>query len=431
MAGSGGALSPAAETPTSQVGKWLAWGLDVTSSGSPVANLNNAVAVLEHDPFLQGHVWFDEFLRRLMTTGAEGKPREWTDADDVQLTLYMQRKIGLAKMSVQTVNQAVVAIAYRYTRNSVHEFLDAMPAHDGEQRLEHFFIDVFGAQDTPYTRAAGRNFWIALVARALKPGCKVDNIVVLEGAQGKKKSSALALLVGDAWFAEAQEDITSKDFYVAMQGKWLIEISELDAFGRAEVTTIKRVVSARVDRYRPPYGRTAVDHPRMSLFVATTNKDDWNKDETGARRFWPIRCEGDIRHDLIVALRGQLFAEAVSRFKAGESWWEMPDEDTKAEQAKRLASDVWRDEIEYYLRGKTTTTVSELLKEAVKVELGRAGMSEQIRVGKALTILGWRKVHTRDGNVWVRGSKSKTGQMPLGEQSEYSQDDDSSPEIPF
>lgn len=358
--------------------------------------------MLEHDPLLAGLVWFDEFLQRLMTHGVverSDRMREWTDQDDITLTLYMQRALGLQKMGVQTVNQAVVAVAYRYKRNSVREWLEALPAWDEVERCPSFFVDVFGAKDSNYTRSAARNFWIALIARALDPGCKVDNVVVLEGAQGKKKSSALALLVGDQWFAEAQEDITSKDFYVSMQGKWLIEISELASFGRAEVEIIKRVVSAKIDRYRPPYGRAAVDHPRMSVFVATTNKDDWNKDETGARRFWPVRCEGDIRHDLIVANKAQLFAEALARWRRRESWWEMPEAETADEQERRYQADPWFERVRSMLgpaRRTAGVTTSELMDD-LEIDVARQDRTAEMRVGGILRKLGWVRKQVRFG----------------------------------
>lgn len=361
------------------------------------------MAVLEHDPLLQGLVWFDEFLQRLMTYGVvERSPRmrEWSDQDDITLTLYMQRALGLAKIGTQTVNHAVVAMAHRYRRNSVREWLEALPEWDGVERCPAFFVDVFGAKDSNYTRSAARNFWIALIARAMDPGCKVDNVVVLEGAQGKKKSSALALLVGDQWFAEASEDITSKDFYVSMQGKWLIEISELASFGRAEVEIIKRVVSAKIDRYRPPYGRAAVDHPRMSVFVATTNKDDWNKDETGARRFWPVRCEGEIRHDLIVAHKSQLFAEALARWRRRETWWEMPEAETTDEQEKRYQADPWFERVRSMLgpqRRIAGVTTSELMDE-LEIEVARQDRTAEMRVGGILRKLGWVRRQVRFGH---------------------------------
>jgi putative DNA primase/helicase len=162
------------------------------------------VRVLEADPALRGLVWFDEFLQRLIT----GDPaREWSDVDDINLVLYMQREIGLSKMGIDSVRQAVVAMAKRHARNCVKEYIEAT-RWDGTPRIESFMHTVFHCEDTEYTRAASRNFWISMLARVYQPGCKVDNMIVLEGTQGLMKSSALNA-IADPWFAEQHEAATN------------------------------------------------------------------------------------------------------------------------------------------------------------------------------------------------------------------------------
>ena len=185
----------------------------------------------------------------------------------------------------------------------------------------------------------GKNFWISIVARVYCPGCQVDNMIVLEGPQGLKKSSALRVIGGN-WFCEQHEAVNGRAFFEVLQGKLLVEISELDAFSRADVTRVKQVVTCVSDRYREPYGHHAKDHPRQCVFVGSTNKDDWNRDETGARRFWPIRCT-EIDIDAIASNREQFFAEAVHRFKSKETWWEMPSIETEGEQESRYVEPAW------------------------------------------------------------------------------------------
>ena len=138
---------------------------------------------------------------------------------------------------------------------------------------------------------------------------------VLEGSQGTFKSTGLPIL-GGKWFAEVHQSIDSKDFYLALSGKLLLEISEMHSFSKAEVERLKGVMSCQVDRYRAPYERRAADHPRRCVFAGTTNRDDWNRDETGARRFWPVVC-GHIDLDWLTGHRDQLLAEAVYKFKKG------------------------------------------------------------------------------------------------------------------
>src|SRR5262245_42965074 len=122
--------------------------LDQTAKGLPQPNLNNAVRIFEHGPGFAGLVWKDEFLQRIMTGDP---PREWTDADDIEQTIRIQREIGIPKMAVQTVSMAVIAVANQHLRNCVRDWLESSK-WDEVERLEHFFEDHFGANGTPYIR---------------------------------------------------------------------------------------------------------------------------------------------------------------------------------------------------------------------------------------------------------------------------------------
>lgn len=385
------------------VDKWAMLGLETTKTGA-VANENNAIRVLENHPDLKSIVWYDEFLGRIMTTGPTGD-REWADADDVRLTVQMQREIGMSRIKVSHVRAAVIGWAMAHVRNCAREWISGHK-WDGIERIHAFFPDSFGAADTAYTRAVGRNFWISLVARAFQPGCKVDTMVILEGGQGAGKSSVLKAIAGE-WFTVQHESITGKGFFEVLQGKMLVEIAEMDAFGKAEVTRVKQVVSTETDRYRESYGRYAKDHPRHSIFVGTTNKDDWNRDETGARRFWPIKCEGKVDIAAVRQNRAQMFAEALVAVRAGATWWEMPEAETAAEQDARREEDPWTNSVRDWLANiyRRDVTADDVLKDALglrKVEMGKA---QQMRVGAILRGIGWTKHHTVNGNVWRRPDK--------------------------
>jgi hypothetical protein len=305
--------------------------------GKPPANEDTVMVVLERHPAYRDAVWSDSFLGRIMTRSADG-PREWADADDVAMAIALQRTMGLKRVKVSHVRAAVIARAMSQVRNCAQDWLAGLK-WDGTERIADFFPDICGTPNTLYARAVGRNFWLSLVARVLQPGCKVDTMVILEGAQGSRKSSLLKAIGGD-WYCVQHEAVTGKGFFEVLPGKMLVEIAEMDAFGKAEVTRVKQVVSTESDRYRESYGRYAKDHPRHSIFVGTTNKDDWNRDETGARRFWPIRC-ADIDVTAALAVRSQLFAEAVAGVRAGATWWEMPADETLAEQDARREDDPW------------------------------------------------------------------------------------------
>ena len=140
-----------------------------------------------------------------------------------------------------------------------------------------------------------------------------------------------------------------------MQGVWIIEIAELDAIGKAEVSRIKAFLTRTTDRFRPPYGRYTIEVPRSCVFAGTVNPDTYLRDETGNRRFWPVRC-GTIDIDALARDRDQLWAEAVARFKDGAIWWIDGPElmaAATAEQEKRYQSDAWDDLIEHWLGFET------------------------------------------------------------------------------
>jgi putative DNA primase/helicase len=389
-----------------QLTSWSSLDLVLSDKGVPVANMDNAARLLERHPDMQGRFWFDEFQRRVYSTwNPAGTEQEWSDADDVRLALWMQRTMGIGRMAVGTARDAVTAVAMAHKRNEVHEWLRALE-WDGVARLSRMLPEAFGTVDTPYTQAVGRCWLVSMVARALDPGCKVDTMPVFEGDQGLRKSTAMQTLVGARWFAEASESPTSKDFYQVLTGKLLVEIAELDAFSKAEVNTIKRVVTCRVDRYRAPYGRRAEDHPRACVFAGTTNRDDWNRDETGARRFWPVACTA-VDVEWLARHRDQLFAEAVELYEAGSPWWDVPREDAEREQEARRASDEWEEVIADWTVGKWEVTVGDVLQHALGVAPEHWDKAMQMRAANCLRVLGWRRTTARRGSkvvkMWLRG----------------------------
>ena len=147
-----------------------------------------------------------------------------------------------------------------------------------------------------------------------------------------------------------------------MQGVWIIEIAELDAIGKAEVSRIKAFLTRTTDRFRPPYGRYTIEVPRQCVFAGTVNPDTYLRDETGNRRFWPVRC-GTIDIEALARDRDQLWAEAVARFRAGAIWWlDTPEliAAATAEQDKRYQADAWDDLIEHWLTHETRTVAGHI-----------------------------------------------------------------------
>lgn len=389
----------APDTPSGPEAIWAKWGLQLNQHKTPHLNLNNAALVLECDPLYKDSLYFDVFLQRVIRQNSPA--REWGDADDLEVTRHFQSVLGMPRMGRDIVSQAVIAVAHKRQRNCVREWVDKIQ-WDGQARIEQFFADYMGAENNEYAQCASRNFWLSIAARIHVPGCKVDNMIVLEGAQGAGKSTALHIIGGE-WFTEQHESAANpKAFAEILQGKLLVEISEMDSFHKAEVTRVKQTISCSSDRFRASYSRHAADHPRTCVFVGTTNREDWSRDETGARRFWPIACTGRVNLEGIRSNRDQLFAEAKTRYLAGEDYWKMPLVATRREQEARFQSDPWLPKIEHVLKGKAEVTTNQIMEE-MGIELLRRGKQEQMRVGTILRFLGWskRRVRTDAGREYI------------------------------
>jgi len=391
--------------PASQFGLWEILGLSKGDTGYPRANIHNAMLVLEKHPELKDVIWYDEFHDRCFTRWQSDVTQEWSDDHDVKLTRYIQDTIGIHNINDRVVAKACKTHAKDVKRNEPKQWMDQLQ-WDGIERIHDFMADCMGASENNYVRAVSCDFWIAMVARIFRPGCKFDNMIVLEGSQGVFKSSALNLIGGN-WFSEIHESVQHKDFYLAIQGKLLLEISELGAFSRAEIERIKHVISCADDRFRTPYESTARDHPRSCVFIGTTNEDEYLRDVSGGRRFWPIKV-GQIRLDLIKENRNQYFAEAVAKFKAGASWWEVPEMAAKEEQESRRKSDVWESVIECYTdrNGLDEVDIADILVNVLKIDIGKQSKLDQDRVRGALKALKWIYKQKRVGEkriyVWVR-----------------------------
>ena len=362
--------------------------LDATERG-PRANITNAVRILQHDPmFSAERLWYDEFLDRVIVR--DSPPREWRDDDDTRTTVYMQEVAGVALMPEHLVAKAVQMVARQRRRHVVREWLSSL-TWDGEDRLTMAFGDYWGAFNTEHVMSASKNFFIGLVARVLRPGCKLDTMPVFEGKEGIKKSTALSI-VGGEWYSVARERIDHKDFLQGLKGKWLLEMGELQALSRVEQTAVRMMMSTQVDDYRPSYAKHVVSFPRQCAFAGTTNSDEWGQDSFGLRRYWPIRC-GEINLDALAAARDQLFAEAVVRFNAGESWWEMP-ENTLDVQAERQFYDEWSAAVLEYARlqgGDRGIAIFDIMTNGLKLHLSQIDRLTQMRVASILRLAGYER----------------------------------------
>ena len=341
---------------------------------------HNLILIISNDPVWANRLSFDEFRQRVVD-GAN----EWTDAAEIELKAWLEKNWISGEVKTATLREAVTAVASRHTIHPVRDWLDAL-VWDGTERLPTFFSDYCGTPLTPYSEAVARSLFVSAVARIMHPGAKVDTMVCLEGKQGLGKSKLVQAMFGSAWHCEITEAPGGLDFYQNLRGKWVGEFSELSAMGKVDQNRVKQALTQTQDTYRASYGRHSHTYPRQFVFIGNTNKHEYLMDETGARRYLPIECT-EINVDAVAAIRDQLFAEAVVRYRAGEIWWDIPG--AEREQEDRYQRDVWEEKIADWLKGKMKVTTLEVMEECLMLKTDRQGRSEQTRVGNILRRLKW------------------------------------------
>ena len=405
--------------PTPPPGGWPDWlaRLRRDDRGRVIPDLANVLIALRGEEKLAEACAFDEMLQhsivqkpwpRLPDAKPAQPPPHETDDDDIgRLQEWLQR-MGLPRIGREIVGQAVEVFARERRFHPVRDWLNGLQ-WDGVSRLDRWLFAYFGAEAEDeaaieYVSAIGKMFLIAMVARVFRPGCQADYMLVLEGDQGILKSSACRVLAGE-WFSDSLPDkIEGKDARQHLRGKWLIEVSELAAFSKAETEALKAFITRREERYRPPFGRHDVVERRQCLFIGTTNEDTYIKDPTGGRRYWPVRCLSiDVAG--LAGVRDQLFAEAVIRFRMGDRWWPTAEDEArffKPQQEKREDDDPWYPPVSEWSHGvvMNKVTVSQVARECLGFDgNSRIGPREQQRIGSILKKLGWvqlkRTMHGR------------------------------------
>ncbi|WP_158266741.1 virulence-associated E family protein [Alsobacter soli] len=355
--------------------------------------LANAYIALLECPELVGLLAFDEFNQAVVLTRDPpwtAIDRQWTEHNRLCLTVAVQR-LGL-DVQPNAVAEAALVVARANPVHPVREYLKGL-VWDGRERTSAWLSTYFGAEHSPYVAAVGRKFLISAVARIMEPGCKVDTMLILEGDQGIGKSTAIKVLAGEDWFTDSMPPkLNERDAAIQLRGKFIIEMAELSVLARANDGDSKGFLSRAVDDYRPVYGRTAEKVPRQCVFIGTTNSDEYLRDATGARRFWPVACN---KVDLVAlaADRDQLWAEALALYKAGNQWHLTEAEEALArgEQKQRYAADPWSQAIDEYLVGKHRVTVDDVLSDALDVKRAYIRQSDKLRVSKHLKANGWHR----------------------------------------
>lgn len=409
-----GAVVKLAPKPKRKAAPLLAPEMLKDERGRLIPNVANVLAILRSNPLVDRCFAYDEMMGATMllsplpshlgAANDDEDMRPVRDTDVVQLQEWLQH-IGLPKIGRIQIFDAVDLVGSERSFHPLRDYLGGL-VWDKVERLRGLFQSYFGAERSAYTEAIGPMFATAMVARIFKPGCRCDYMVVLQGPQGARKSTACKIL-GGGHFSDNLPDVTcGKDVSQHLAGKWLIEIAEMSAMSKAEDAALKAFVTRTDERYRPSYGRKEIVQPRQCVFVGTTNKSAYLRDETGGRRYWPLTV-GAIDTDALTRDRDQLFAEAVQLYGQGARWW--PDgafeaEHIRPQQEARFEADAWQETIVDWLDGKSKTTIGEVAKLGLGIETPKIGTADQRRISAILERLNWRrgKMDWKGRIPWLR-----------------------------
>lgn len=346
--------------------------------GAPTGTLHNSKLIIENDVRVFGCVAFNQFRNSIVLVN---KPKQavrdrehvkkqmvqldgeiwevpdpvngtgWTDSHSYQVRLMIEAPKGQGgygiKISDRDLLHGLDIVATKNRYHPVRNYLDSCAASwDGRQRVDTLLIKYLGCDDTPYHREAARLMLLGAVTRIFEPGHKFDFVPILEGLQGKRKSTFVRTL-GRNWFSELAGDFhDQKQMVEQIQGSWIVEIPELQGFSKADTNVLKAWLSRQSDKARLAYKRFTEDFPRQCIFIGSTNDDEYLRDHTGGRRFWPIRCklpEGtDIDTDGLEREIDMVWAEAVLMYRELRRTCKLPTLPLflSSDEAKREAADL-------------------------------------------------------------------------------------------
>jgi hypothetical protein len=354
-----------------------------------VSCLHNSILWLEESGRSIKH---DRFREALLV---DGEPL--TDEILVGVTAAIERDKRV-RWNQEHVGAALIEIGSRNHFSSLTQWLDSL-VWDGVKRLDTFFQNAYGCEGGDYSAACARVLFLSAVARAYRPGCQADVMIVLIGDQGVFKSTGLSALCHDPdWFTDdLGSDLHDRKSGEGLRAKWIVEFGEFSRINRSTLDVVKGFITRKVDHYRPPYGKVARDFPRTCVFVGSTN-DPHPLHDTENRRFMPITCTmGNI--DWVKANRDQLWAESVHYFRAGAKWWVTDPEmvvTTREKQEAAKQADYWETVLSRELGSQSTITMKQAI-EALEIPPDRMDRSTQTRIGLALRWLGYTRKQVRDG----------------------------------
>ena len=299
---------------------------------------DNFILFLENYPKYAGKLMYNEFLCQREFDG-----EVFSDAKQDIIYNDVERGLGIYNRSM--VDSALSEVFENHKYNPVVDYIKSLK-WDGKERIDRLFIDLLEADDTELTRTMTRKWMIAAIKRVLRPGCKFDYMVILQGAGGIGKTTICERLAKGFFSTISLNEIDNKDIIDKMNKTWIGIIDELDSFNKKDVTNIKTFLSKIKDEARLAYARNTSKFDRHCVFIGSTNEDTFLRDYTGdvERRFWIIKCnktkmDSKVRDTMTDKYVDQLWAEAYHYYD------ENPNQNLNIEE--ELMEDFAREQREY------------------------------------------------------------------------------------
>jgi hypothetical protein len=391
------------------------------------------IAALRHDPLLANTMGFNQLSNnmelRLDWPFPQARAGRIKGTTDLLLGDWLSKQYKLPAITRQAITEAMETVAHENAWHPIHDYLKGLQ-WDGTSRLDKWLVWTLG--ETPeslgpvmveYFGLVGRYWLLGMINRVMEPGCKFDYCPVLEGPGGLGKSTMVEVLASTAWYSDTQFEIgKGKESSEQVGGVWCIELGEMSAMGKAEVTAVKAFITSKVDRYRPAYARTIEEFPRQCVLVGTTNENTYLRDRTGNRRFWPIPVKQPIKTSWLARWRDQLFAEAYALYLEGKPYTPSREQEERLfvpmQEARLIETAVTSELLTVLTRepGKgtyadivnnlTDFVTIDMLCHALGADAGKAPAGMQTEIRAWMNSQGWENKKVQINGVrrpgWVR-----------------------------
>ena len=363
---------------------------------------HNVLRVLRNDENFQGHIRWNLLKQRMEVLGGVLHKEHENARDDlgVPLASYFQGSQYNCMASRELVGACLQHVALENGYDPVREWVGKLPKWDGVERLSTVLLKYAQAQGAPdWIRVVTRKFLIAAMARAMDPGCQVDNVLVLQGAQGGGKTSFVRVL-GAGFHVETSLDLHNKDAVMTASGNWLVELGELASLKKSDVESVRNFITRREDQIRLPYGRAIKTMPRRCVFIGTTNSRQPLTDPEGNRRFWVVSV-GTVDTAGLETVKEQIWAEALHAYRSGEKWWLDQKEAKRAAQEAKVyeAEDITETEILAWLSEQKAwpafLTASEVASKVLHRMAGQMTSQEIAAINRTMANMGWERTRRR------------------------------------